>query len=93
MKKYSCSKPNHQSSERISTHALLVFEGCADLSGDNTSHITRLSEFLGPVYSFTGLIMQSELEPSACCVDEPSKDQSGGLPSVTLTLLLKLGSG
>ena len=37
---------------------------------------------------------QSELPPSACCVDEPSNDQSGGVvEAVALTLLLIEGSG
>ena len=43
----------------------------------------------------TGFRMQSELFPSACPVDEPSKDQSGkslGFPEVTgfwMTLVLE----
>ena len=33
------------------------------------------------ISSCTGKSRQSELPPSACCVEEPSKDQSGGVSS------------
>ena len=93
VKKNSCSKPNHHSSETNPSQAFLVLDECGVLSGESTSHITKECDDLGPTYSETGFIMQSELPPSACCVDEPSKAQSGGFPSATLTLLLSEGSG
>ena len=52
--------------------------GCGVPSGSSTSHITRAPFFrAGSGKSATGLRTQSELLPSACRVELPSKPQSG----------------
>ena len=61
-----------------------LFDSCGVLpSGIITSHITS-TPFLraGSGKWRTGLSMQSELPPSACLVDEPSKPQSGSCSRV-----------
>src|SRR6056300_1571189 len=99
---YSCSKPSHKSLSS-SPNVALVFVECGVPSGFITSHKTR--KLVIPVsskglpYNRTGFKTQSEKLPSACWVDDPSKDHSGqSLTLLTesftiLTLLLRLGSG
>ena len=57
--------------------------GCGVPSGSSTSHITS-TPFVraGSGKSATGLRTQSELLPSACRVELPSKPQSGSSSSV-----------
>src|ERR1700692_1665631 len=61
-----------------------LFEGCGVLpSGIMTSHITSAPLVRAPSgYTATGFSTQSELWPSACNVELPSKPQSGSCSSV-----------
>src|SRR5579872_5704003 len=61
-----------------------LFEGCGVLpSGIITSHITSTPLVRAPSgNTATGLSTQSELWPSACWVEEPSKPQSGSCSNV-----------
>src|ERR1700692_1404225 len=61
-----------------------LFEGCGVLpSGIMTSHITSAPLVRAPSgYTATGFSTQSELWPSACSVELPSKPHSGSCSSV-----------
>src|SRR5213592_2027773 len=61
-----------------------LFEGCGVLpSGIMTSHITSTPLLRAPSgKTRTGLSTQSELLPSACMVELPSKPHSGSCSSV-----------
>src|ERR1700736_5213717 len=61
-----------------------LFEACGVLpSGIMTSHITSAPLVRAPSgYTATGLSTQSELWPSACRVELPSKPHSGSCSSV-----------
>src|ERR1700704_6430575 len=61
-----------------------LFDGCGVLpSGIMTSHITRTPFLRAPSGNTrTGLRTQSELFPSACMVELPSKPHSGSCSSV-----------
>src|SRR5437868_15493326 len=61
-----------------------LFEACGVLpSGIMTSHITSTPLVRAPSgNTATGFSTQSELWPSACRVDEPSKPHSGSCSSV-----------
>src|ERR1700732_2352497 len=80
--KYSCSKPNHAPSS--SRMVARLFEAWGVLpSGIMTSHITRAPLVRAPSgKTRTGFRTQSELFPSACMVELPSKPQSGSCSSV-----------
>src|SRR5882757_4533654 len=80
--KYSCSKPNQAPSS--SRMVARLFEACGVLpSGIMTSHITSAPLVRSPSgKTRTGFSTQSELWPSACMVDEPSKPHSGSCSSV-----------
>src|SRR6267378_8514178 len=80
--KYSCSKPNHAPSS--SRMVARLFEGCGVLpSGIMTSHITRTPLVRAASgKTRTGFRTQSELFPSACMVELPSKPHSGSCSSV-----------
>src|SRR6478736_7716848 len=80
--KYSCSKPNQAPESSRMVARLLV--GCGVLpSGIMTSHITSTPLVRAPSgNTATGFSTQSELWPSACWVEEPSKPQSGSCSSV-----------
>src|SRR5262245_40500017 len=64
--------------------AARVFDGCGVLpSGIITSHITSAPLVRAPSgYTATGFSTQSELWPSACMVELPSKPHSGSCASV-----------
>src|ERR1700716_567183 len=80
--KYSCSKPNHAPSS--SRMVARLFEACGVLpSGIMTSHITRTPLVRAASgKTRTGFRTQSELFPSACRVELPSKPHSGSCSSV-----------
>src|SRR6266702_7501410 len=61
-----------------------LLEGCGVLpSGIMTSHMTSAPLVRAASgYTATGFSTQSELWPSACMVDEPSKPHSGSCSSV-----------
>src|ERR1700744_679788 len=61
-----------------------LLEACGVLpSGIITSHITSAPLVRAPSgYTATGFSTQSELCPSACIVEEPSKPQSGSCSTV-----------
>src|SRR6267143_5004893 len=80
--KYSCSKPNQAPSSSRMVARLLVACGVTP-SGIMTSHITRTPLVRAPSgKTATGLSTQSELLPSACMVELPSKPHSGSCSSV-----------
>ena len=59
------------------------FDGCGVPSGSITSHITSAPFVLaGSGKTATGFSMQSELLPSACRVELPSKPHIGSSSSV-----------
>ena len=78
-----------------------LFDGCGVPSGSSTSHITSIPLVrAGSGKSATGCRRQSELEPSACWVELPSKFQIGSSSSVGATvndsifvLLRRFGTG
>ena len=100
MRKYSCSRPTQRpaSSEIVAR----AFDGCGVPSGIITSHMTR-NAFLRVLSGkrATGFSMQSELLPSACCVELPSKphigqsssDHLSTSPSLMQVLPRRLGTG
>src|SRR5262245_46306340 len=57
-----------------------VLVSCGVMSGSSTSHITRMASppRTGPGHENTGCKTQSEFEPGAWLVLEPSKPQIGG---------------
>ena len=60
-----------------------LFDGCGVPSGSSTSHITSIAFARpGSGKSATGCRKQSELEPSACRVELPSKFHTGRSSSV-----------
>src|ERR1700733_14119911 len=60
-----------------------LFDACGSPVGSMTSHIPRAPLRRPPSgETATGLRMQSEFEPLAWLVDEPSKPQSGSCSSV-----------
>src|SRR6202022_1296330 len=79
---YSCSNPNHAPSS--SRMVARLFEAWGVLpSGIMTSHITRTPLVRASSgKTRTGLRTQSELLPSACIVELPSKPHSGSCSSV-----------
>src|SRR3954466_6256639 len=80
--KYSCSKPNQAPSSSRMVARRLVACGVTP-SGIMTSHITRTPLVRAPSgKTATGLSTQSELLPSACRVELPSKPHSGSCASV-----------
>ena len=97
--KYSCSKPNQKSLSSSSIVAL-AFDSCAVPSAFKTSVITKKPLILsGSEYIATGLSKQSEDPPTACFVEDPSKDHTGQSSifplkfSITLVLLLMFWVG
>src|ERR1700732_4872693 len=80
--KYSCSKPNQAPSS--SRMVARLFETCGVLpSGIMTSHITSAPLVRAASgKTATGLSTQSELWPSACMVELPSKPHNGSCSSV-----------
>src|SRR5689334_6062007 len=101
MKVYSCSMPNigdwSAYFSAAATHAERVFVGCGVKSVSSTSHRTRMSpgSRSGSGQVKTGRSTQSEFDPGAWLVLEPSKPQiSGSLPSATIRVLFRMiGSG
>src|SRR5262245_53681955 len=93
-KVYSCSRPKRYLSpltfSSTATQAARVLVGCGVMSVRRTSQRTSLLAPLrmGSGQTNTGLSTQSEREPGAWLVEEPSKPQIGGsAPSGTTFVL------